>query len=312
MDESKILSPEEVDALLKAAQEKENDLTKLINNVNRYKDNEYSINYKAMAHIVELTWSECEKTFSSFIRKKVHVKLKDSQFGKLTDCLENKKEKHVYSIFHLKPTNDYCLVVIGLPFLHQMINALYGGGVNSKEEIIESPGSIGVIIAEKICELALDGFCQATREYGNLSFDKIKTIIQPNLISKFSMEDDMYSLSYNTIITDIESELTFMFPVEFLNKFLPLSNLGNEEDIKHNRVWRDAIKTQVIDSNITLFAVLPEITVHAKDLLALKNGDLIPITDPTLVDVFLNDARLFAATAGQINSNRTIKILSET
>ena len=72
-----------------------------------------------------------------------------------------------------------------------------------------------------------------------------------------------------------------------------------------------AIENQVVDSNITIIASLPEINFKAKDLMSLKNGDLIPIGDPTLVDVYLNDVKLFCANAAQANSKRIIKILGE-
>ncbi len=311
MDESKILSTEEVDELLKAVQEKETDLAKLLHNSGGPKDIEHTVNYKALANVIELTWSECEKVFSSFIRKKVNVKPKGAQLGKLSYCLEGKIEKHVFGVFHLTTTNDFCLVVIALPLLHQMINALYGGVMNSKEPIIEYPGNIGLIVAEKICELALEGFCIACKEYGTVNFERTKTVTLPNLISKLSMEDDIYALTYTTTMGEVESDLAFMLPVQFLHKFLPINNIQDEERLKQNHAWRDVIKNQVIDSDITVVASLPELILKTKDIVAMKSGDLIPIGDPTVVDVYLNDVKLFCANAAQANSNRIIKILSE-
>lgn len=312
MDNSKVLSAEEVDALLKVAQEKdkENDLVKLTSR--HLQADNVAFSRKALANVTELTWSECEKILASFLRKKVLVRTKETNFGKLSEFLEDKAEKHVFTVFHLTPNNYFSLCVITLPLLHHIINCLFGGFVNGQEPVIEAPGKAGVIISEKLSDLVMEGFMLGCKEYGTLTYDVIKTVTLPNLISKLSMEDDICSITYTVTFGESESDFFIMIPMEFFQKFLPSSML---EDVEHNpeegHSWRHLIQNQVVDSTVSLVAALPEIRIKAKDLVELKEGALIPIGDPTAVEVWLNNLRLFRATAGQANSNRIIKILSE-
>jgi len=310
MDDSNILSTDEVDALMKAAQDKDTDLSKLLSRASTADEIE-SLNYKAISNIVELTWAECEKIFSNFIRKKVIIRTKETKFGKVAECLEGKTEKHVYSIFRIMPNEYYCLVALPLPLLHQMISALYGGSINGKDAVIEAPGNIGIIIAEKINELIMEGFILACKDYGQVTSELFKTITLPNLISKLSMEDEVYSMEYTVTIGDTESGMTALLPVGFLQKFIPKNELDSPESKKRYQSWRKAIESQVVDSYVSVVATLPAINIKAKDLLALKNGDVIPISDPTVVDICLNEVKLFKASVAQANSILIAKIVDE-
>ena len=73
----------------------------------------------------------------------------------------------------------------------------------------------------------------------------------------------------------------------------------------------DAIKTQVVDSIVNISISLPDVSMKANDFLNLKEGDLIPIGDPTMVYVCLNNYKLFRAVAGQSNSNLVVKITEQ-
>lgn len=312
MDDNKILSSEEVDALSKVAHSSEDDLTKIMSTLAAQREQARTLQSKTFTNIIDLTWSECEKILSAFIRKKTNVKFKSSDSGKLSSCLVELNEKQVYSVFQVAGYHDYVIVVNPLPFLHQSINALFGGALNPKEAIMESPGKIGLLVAEKLGTLVLEGFSSACKEYGKLSFERVKTVTLTSLISKFSMDEDVYRLTYIVSLGEIESEFTIIIQAKFLDKFLPKETLeeSDETGIEHD-IWRDAIKSQVIDSDITIIASLPSIRLSAKELLDLKEGDLIPISDPTSVKITLNDVQLFLGQAAQANEKRIVKILDE-
>lgn len=310
VDESKVLSTEEVDALSKASQDSGNDLTKLTSGNDKKIENPTSADSKALNNIMELTWSECERIFSSFVRKRIVIKSKSHQFSTVAEALNGKTEKHVYAVFQLKPDHYYGIVVMDLPLLHQMINLIYGGQINEKEPIMEAPGNVGVIVASKIADLALQGFAEGCREYGVINYEMVKTVILPNLISKLAMDDRVYAIEHEVIFGAVTTSLSIFVPEAFLQDF----TTTHPTEIAHvepSSSWRSAIETQVIDSHVTVTVSLPDISIKAKDLIALKNGDIIPISDPTQVDVCLNGVKLFRGSAAQANSNLVVKILGE-
>lgn len=311
MDESRILSTDEVAAIAQATNDNHNDLDALLNSSNGTQENRYFLNYKALSNITELLWFECEKAFSSFAKKKIAVKTKEVKFDKLGKLLANKADKHIFTTFQFTPNNDCCLSIIDMSFLQQMINITFGGVIDSKEAIMDSPGNIGKMLAEKLNEIILNGFMAACKEYGKINFTKINTVTSPKLISKMNMEDEVYSMEYIVNLQDIETKFTLQVPVGFLQQYIPVTTIPEKDQMNKENSWRTIIENQVIDSMVTIRASLPTVTIKVNDLLALKSGDLIPIGDPTAVNICLNNVELFRASAAESNSTRIVKILSE-
>jgi flagellar motor switch protein FliM len=309
MSDTRILTSEEVDAILKASQEQSQDLSNIISNEAITKQGkQYSY---GLVNINEVTRAECEKNLSSFLRKKVLVKSKTFNSAKLTTCLNEGADKKVYSMFRIMPQDYFGIFIIDYLLLHQAINLVYGGRVNAAEPTFSTPGKIGTIIAEKICQVFLTCFTQACQEYGEIICDVIKTTASLELISNMGLSDDdpIIMMELAVFLDEIESPLKILFSEDFLSNFIP----ARKDDNRHREkdFWKTAIKSQVVDSLVTISVTLPDVNIKVNDFMALKNGDTIPISDPTTVYICLNNIKLFRATAGQSNNKRVAKIISQ-
>lgn len=306
-EQSKVLSTEEVDALLKVTQEKGVNLTEVVGTT--MSRDVSALNPRALKNITELTWSECEKILTSFLRKKVLVKSSSAGIMNLGDAVKEKAEKHVFSVFKMLPSGFFAVVVSDMPLLHQATNFLFGGQTNDSDPVGEAPGKIGKIISEKLSQLCMEGFTQACKEYGSVAYETIKTVTLPNLITKLSMDDQVYSMELSVMFGEVQTSLTIIVAADFLYEFIPV---GVTDIVPiDSETWRSAIEMQVVDSYVTVSISLPEISIAASELVNLKNGALLSISDPTAVYVCLNNTKLFSGTAGQANSNRVVKIINE-
>jgi flagellar motor switch protein FliM len=309
-DEPQVLSSEEVDAILKVTQDKGNDLSKTLGNGSAGESTASSIaNSPALKNIAEMTAVECEKHIITFLRKKMFTKFKSITLTKLETALDVSTEKCVYSVFRTSPNEHYGMFSIELKFLHQIINLLYGGKIEPSEPAIEKPGKIGTMVAEKIATLCLSGMTQACQDYALTTCEIVKTSSLPSLTSSLVMEDQVYLMELSITYDESESILRFMIAEDFLNELI----MSKKDETKHREkdFWRTAIQSQVVDSVVTVSINLPDTTMKVSDFMALREGDVIPISDPTLAYVCLNNLKLFRAKAGQPNSKRVVKILKQ-
>ena len=101
MSDLKILSKDEVDALLQVSQDNNFDLGTVTadNKSEEWKEDNCTINTKSLNNIAELTPAESEKVFTSFLRKKVTLKRKASHITILSEQIKDKIEKHVFTSF---------------------------------------------------------------------------------------------------------------------------------------------------------------------------------------------------------------------
>jgi flagellar motor switch protein FliM len=305
-----VLSNEEVEALLKVSQDKYEDLDKVIGTVDspveKIKQNSHII-----SSINDLTRNALEKTLCTFFRSKVFVKSNCANVAKASESFTNEGNNNVFTAFRLSPQECYGLFNIDNFFIHQSINALYGGKVNKDDHIIEAPGKIGMIISEKLAELFLESFMQACSEYGTINYEILKTTTTLTLAFNFGLEtqDNIYYLEYSILLNDVENKIKFALSDEFIDKFI--ANKNNNGKKQKKDFWRDAIKTQVVDSLVNLKVTLPDIQMQASDFMKLKEGDTIPIGDPTAVYICLNSYKLFRAVAGQTNSQLVVKVTEQ-
>lgn len=304
---NQVLSSEEVDAILNVSDEKGQDLSTLGSEAISEQAKQYS---QALSNINELIRSEFEKNFSSFLRKKIIIKPKALNFALVSGFLSENNEKKVFSTFKIMPQEGYGLFMADASLVHYTLSLLYGGKINKDEPVVENSGKVGVIVSEKICQLFLTSFCQACLEYGKIQGEVIKTAPSLNLISNLHMENENHacSVEFSVFIDEIETTVKFIILEDFLAEFFPV-----KKEVKHREkdFWRTAIKSQVVDSFVTINMTLPEITMNVNDFLDLKEGDLIPIGDPTVAYVCLNSIKLFKAAAAQANSKRVVKIISQ-
>ena len=125
-----------------------------------------------------------------------------------------------------------------------------------------------------------------------------------------SSEDKIYALELSFGLGEVEMTIRCMLPEAAIKELLVVTK---KTEAKHREkdFWRTAIKTQVVDSIVNVSVSLPDVTLKVSELMALKAGDIIPISDPTLVYVCLNNLKLFRAKAGQSNAKRVAKIVAQ-
>jgi flagellar motor switch protein FliM len=313
-DDPKVLSKEEVDALLNLSRETSVDLDHIQaeskEEEQKWEEANCGINNKSLTNITDLNIAEAQKIFTTFLRKKITVLAKEHRFGTLAECLEGKMEKYIYTVYQVNPNTHYGMIAVNLAAVHHITNLLFGGQIVPSEEVIETPGKIGVDIAEKINQLGLESLVQACSEYGGINCEIVKSITHPGLTSKITMDDRVYSIVMTLSFGEVEGELLILTPEKFLSEFIPIKTVVDKQHMESN-FWRAAVETQVADSIVEIHVNLADTAVRIKDFMALEAGDLLPISDPTLVYVCLNNLKLFRANAGQANSKRVVKIVGE-
>jgi flagellar motor switch protein FliM len=311
MSDSKILSSEEMDELSKVPDEGKIDLTQIIgSNVAASSEKKsQGFSSKKLSNITDVTWTECQQQFGHFTRKKMLFSLKQAEILSQENALKDKLEKRIYLVAKILPQNVFSLVIFDLSFLHQVINILFGGEVNENDVVIDKPGKISMTIAEKIGRLVLDSFVVACKEHGEISYEIIKTVTSPNLITKIQDNDKFYCMDMDVKMGTFESAINLMIDEQFILKFIPTTEEASVPNTKNS--WKTAIQSQVVDSLVTLSVTLPDIKVNLKDFLEMKQDALISIPDPTAVYIGLNNIKIYRANAGQRNDKRVVEVERE-
>lgn len=308
MEERNVLSPEEVDAILKAAQqagdEAQNDATQAEDG-----DNPSSINTHALNVIYDTFFTELENKFTVLLRKKVTVKAKPPTVVPVSECIKQLNERDVHSGYKLHPSESHALVSIEYPMLDQSINLLYGGKMQEKIGEENWCGKIGLITGEKISRLVLGCFNDACKEYGKIECEHYKTNRVISNVNNMEDADNVYFSDINLSFEEFNGKISLYISEFFFTNLIPATTGRNGH--QERDFWRKAIKTEVMDSYVTIGTNIQDVKIKMKDFMALKEGDVLPITDPTLVFVCLNNLKIYRGVAGQSNGKMVVKVVSQ-
>jgi len=310
MSDSKIVSTEEMNEILKASKDDKLDLTQLIGS-NAYIVDNQSKNFspKALSNLTDLTWTECRNQYSQFTRRKMLFNLQQNEIANFGEILKDRQDKRIYVVAKLLPHNYYTLIVLDTNFLHQIINILFGGDYNESDVVNDTPGKISLAVAEKLSCLVLDSFVTACREHGDIRYEIVKVVNLPNLITKFKEDQPLYYLNMEVVLGTMIAEINFMVDINFLFDVIPATEEVAPPTTKQH--WKESIKSQVVDSFVTLAVTLPNIEVNLKDFLEMTEDALITISDPRAVYIGLNNIKIFRANAGQLNDIRVVEVERE-
>lgn len=308
MEERNVLSPEEVDAILKAAQQAGDEAAG--DAAATEGDGDAStINTHALNVIYDTFCTELENKFTVLLRKKVTVKSNSPTLVAVSECIKQLHERDIHSGYKLHPSETHGLVSIEYPMLDQSINLLYGGKM--QETIGEENwcGKIGLITGEKISRLVMGCFSDACKEYGKIEYDHYKTNRVISNVNNMEDADKVYFSDINLSFEEFTGKISLFINDVFFTNLIPATTGRNGH--QERDFWRTAIKSEVMDSYVTVGMHIQDVRLKVKDFLALKEGDVLPITDPTLVFVCLNELKIYRGVAGQSNGKVVVKVVSQ-
>lgn len=308
MEERNVLSAEEVDAILKAAQQAGEEASNEPTDPNA-EESTNTINTHALSVIYDTLCTELENKFTVLLRKKVVIKTKAPVVVEVEEGLKQASERDLYSAYKIHPSETHAIVAIEYPMLDQSINLLYGGKMQKTIGEENWCGKVGIITAEKISKLVLSCLSDACKEYGKIEYDHYKTNHLVSNVNNMENADQVYYSDFTLSFEEFDAKFSLYISEYFFTHLIPATTGRSKH--KEKDFWRTAIKSEVMDSYVTISTNMMDVPMKVSEFMALKEGDVVPIGDPTLVYVCLNNLKLYRGVAGQSNSKMVVKVVSQ-
>jgi flagellar motor switch protein FliM len=314
MSENEILTSEEKDALDNAAESSlpEENVAEPQFNVVDFSQIQNSIsNYPGLQPILELFVLEFTHQFSKFLRRRINVSLGNFQsigFGQYTGAMQTAS---IYNLLFIKPYNTYGLIHFPYEFQNFVVMSLFGGACPDKEPLFQGIGKVGQRVVLRILKLIFDALNIAWNEFAHFDFEIVKTFVNHNLITKISRKEMLVIIRYHIQFNGISTWFDIVFPHTLMEQMKLIAQQKEASVFKRPEegIWHQALREELMNTHADITALLPEINLPLKDVLNLKTGDVIPISDPREVYICSGESKLYRATAGVNGTQRVIKIL---
>jgi flagellar motor switch protein FliM len=203
------------------------------------------------------------------------------------------------------------LIVIPPSFVWMLTDAYYGGSVRSlKSSRTEFTGT-----EQRVIELVTDrlngALAQAWRDLMELTFTPQSREENMQFATFTDGDDHVVNCSFMVQLPGNEpASFDILYPLQTLKPIsAQLRSRLQSDVVGENDGWRESLHRAVLSIPLSISARLAEPELPLRQLLQLREGDMLPLALNETVDVIVAGNRLFRARPGEMRGMAALSIL---
>ncbi len=316
----KILSQDEVDALLKGVASGEIDTEeakeKIIGGVRPY-------DFTSQERIIRGKMPGLEKindafskllrtSISSFIMKYIDINVEGVETIKYSDFMKSIPMPSSINIFTMEPLKGYSLLVLEAPLVFAFIEFFFGG---ANAQHIKSEGRaftpIEQRVIQKVVKAVLKDMTTAWNVIAPVEPKFVNSEINPQFVSIVTPTEIVISIEVNIEIEDFAGKLFFCIPysmVEPIKEKLYSGIHGDKFETDHR--WSLVMKKALKETKIAVTAEIGKLIVTFEDLINFEVGNVLNLGKSIFDDLIVKveDSPKFKGIPGFSKGNQAIKL----
>lgn len=249
----------------------------------------------------------------SVFRKEVDFITLDMKIIKYSQYVNNLLVPSGINVVNISSLNKDALYVFEPKLVYTIVDSFFGGtGEGGKNNFNRSFTEIEKHLLKKLLEKIFGCMTKSWEELlpkTEISYKKFEENI--NLMNVMNHEDYMVVSDFKILINGVGGKFHIAIPYEAL---VPIKKIL-ERDINTNenvpKEWIDYLHTDIKSAQVAVKVKVASKYLTLREVVKMKEGDLISIELPEEVITFAEEIPIFKAKLGQSNEKYALKILKE-
>lgn len=268
--------------------------------------------YPELYSLLDLLKDELCKQFNTFIDKNLLTEEAETTQTLLDDYYQQMDQKAIFSLIYLKEVHSYIFFAFSNELLDPMINHIFGGKLNANASKNTALGNMGVQLSRHLTSLVMQSMTNSIKDEVNFAHrvDRITpkcNVLKARLPNERKIVLNSFEVAFLDTKANIQIGLTNTF-IENVKPYLKINTVEKKQLTQHE-VWQQQLREEVYEAKVNLVVNFPSFELAFKDIINLKKGDIIPIKNPEVVDVYANDVKISKGVVGENNASYSVKIL---
>lgn len=313
----KILSQDEIDALLSAMDKGEVELVedeKEEVEVKTFDLTSQRVMLRGKYEILEEVYDKYVNMLvdflSSFLQKNIEVKIISTEMVKFGEFIQSFSNPTGFYIFNMKPLIGSSLLAIEPNLVFSLIDCMFGGNGKPLNNI-RAFTFIEQKMMEKLANEILNNFEKAWEIAIKLNINLKKTETKPEFVHLANPNDMMIIIVFSIKGSAFEGNLHLCLPYLMLEpiKDKLSSTYLREKDAEN--AFSSQIQKALYDTKVKITAELGKTSYTIKDIINLEVGDIIPLKKgpQDIVTINVEDVPKYSGTPGIVKGNRAIQLV---
>ena len=317
---SKVLSQEEVDALLKGLVdgeiETESDKSPLEAGITPYDFTSQERIIRGRMPTMEVINEHFARAFrislSMILRRTVDIQTNFVQMLKFGEFLRSLPLPSSFNIYKMDPLRGQSLMVVDSKLVFALVECFLGGSARTRFKI-EGRDFTGIErrIIQKVVLMAFQDFEKAWAPVHPVKMNFIRVEINPMFVGIATPNDIMVISKFQVEMEQTEGFITVCMPYATIEPIKGKLYSGfQSEQLEQDNRWTSRIHEQIRHMEVELAVELASTRMQAKELLGLATGDIIlfnkKVNDPLVGKV--EGIPKFTGHAGQLHNSKAFKV----
>ena len=293
----KVLSQEEIDALLASMGGGELDLTpepEEVEGVKPFDFRNYAISTRIKIPGFEVINEHLARGlrmgFSTLLREIVEVTAMPIQMERFRDFLNRIPVPTSIHIFRLEPLRGQALLVIDAPLVFAFVERFLGGG---ERKLIKVEGREFTPIEQRLIRRVVSHiFQELERAWKGIQPVKAKYVrgeVNPQFARGLQPEETVVVCNFEVDIEGLQGRIAFCYSLGMLQPIKSKLYAPYQTEEATDPYWRKQLEEILFSAEVTLKAFLGQARIRIRDLLSLEPGDVLvlesKVEDPVVVTI---------------------------
>lgn len=284
---SKVLSQEEVDALLSGISdgevETETDKPPALSAIKIHDFRNQGRAVKGKMPVLDLIGERCARlmrnTLSSSLRRPVGVKPLSQDMMKYGDFVKTLALPASLHVVRMEPLRSPLLVALEAKLVFCLVDIIFGGkGLEPYQVEGREFTSIENTVIKKVLTMMLDDLKEAWKNVQPVSLQIVRSEVNPQFITIVTANEPVAIMGFELEISGTASGVRICYPYSSLEPVKDkLEGVVQSEPSEKDTLWAGQFREQLMGVPVEVVVELGKAIITGRDLLNLNVGDVIQL-----------------------------------
>jgi len=245
----------------------------------------------------------------NLLRRTADVSVSGIQIQKFGEYVHTLYVPTSLNMVKFRPLRGTGLIILDAKLVFKLVDNFFGGdGRHAKIEGREfTPTELRVV--QMVLERVFVDLREAWKAIKDIEFEYLNCEVNPSLANIVSPSEVVVVSTFHVELDGGGGEMHITMPYAMVEPIREMLDAGlqSDSDERDDR-WVTFLRKDVMDAKITLECDILERELLLRDILALRTGDIVPVTMPDSHMVTANGVPVFRATLGQVNDHLAFKV----
>lgn len=252
-------------------------------------------------------------SLSSALRKIASIALTSTEFLKFGEFINTLPMPTCMSVLRFGNLRGSALLVIESKLAYALVDSFFGGADRPYSKIDGKDFTpIELSIVRKVVELAINDLEVAWSSIEKIGCSFVRTEVNPQFVGIVPPTDVVIASTFDVELENATGTISMVIPYATIEPIKQKLSTGFqvESDQTDKRLWTAIIKEQLLDTALDIKVNLGETQILLEDLMTLKVGDVIPLTQDATgeLDIQFEEVRKFKGYYGNHHGTVAVQI----